>query len=61
MLMANGIQEISLKVNPLMTGRRMMFLNVVGKIFVGIIKLLSFRLIMTMFCFCFWQFIFSEK
>jgi len=52
MLMANGIQEISLK-----QGENSKFI----KIFVGIIKLLSFRLIMTMFCFCFWQFIFSEK
>ena len=33
MLAANSVQEISLKVNPLLTGRRMMFLKVVGKIF----------------------------
>ena len=31
MLSANSIQEISLKVNPLIAGRRMMFLNIVGK------------------------------
>lgn len=31
MLVANGVQELVLSLNPLESGKRMMFVNVVGK------------------------------